>query len=334
MKEELINNIICSMIETLNSGQLQHLKQQLRIHLSRYDVSEAYTELAEYSSLDYSYELLQKFIKSKIASGRKISTCQIYKSTISSVLQYINKPVTQITEEDISSYLYEYQTVGRAQNTTVRNCRAYLSSFFSWLRRNRYIQQNPIDLVDSIKLCEKVKKPYTDEELVSLKDNAGNLRNLAIVDFLNSSMVRVSELCRLNRNDIVFDSRECIVLGKGNKERTVYFDGQTKRHLEEYLKTRTDEHPALFVHLRNGRNIRLKASGIRKMLKDIGNEANIEKVHPHRFRRTGATRCLINDVPLDHVQALLGHSDIKTTQIYAKCNKAAVKNSFTRVYGF
>lgn len=332
MKEEIINGILYGMMGMLNEKQLAELKKLLRIKLFNCEITRQNTELTLYS--DYGTHLVEKFIEAKMASGRKKSTCEVYRGKIRDVLCYIGKPVELITEDDINSYLYEYQAHGKAQTISAKNCRAYLSSFFSWLRKNRYIKENPMDLVDSIKVAEKVKQPYTDEDVVALRDNTENIRDLAIMDFLNSSMVRISEMCGLNRDDVIFTDRECVVIGKGSKERVVYFDGQTKTHLQQYLAARTDDSPALFVHLKHSKYIRLKASGVRRMLKNIGNKANVDKVHPHRFRRTGATRCLINGVPLDHVQALLGHTDIKTTQIYAKCNKLAVKNSYMRVYGF
>jgi site-specific recombinase XerD len=188
-----------------------------------------------------------------------------------------------------------------------------------------------MDLVETIKPDKLVKLPFSDEEVVALKDSCKELRDKAMVDFLNSSMIRVGELVKLNRDDIFFGERECVVFGKGRKERIAYFDSSAKMHLEEYLKARTDSSPALFVSLGEKAN-RLSVKGVQTRLKLIGKQANVTKVHPHRFRRTGATRCLIKGVPLDILQELMGHSDIKTTQIYAKNNKQTIKSYFTRVY--
>lgn len=323
MKTEIINNIINSMASVLNGQQIEKLKEQLYISLNNVDLVKRETSLSVCE--EQNHILLKNFLGAKIAAGKTKRTIKAYGSLISYALNDINKNITDINEDDIRLFLYRCRAKGNT-TVTMRNTRAYLSTFFGWLRKNKYIASNPIDLVEPIKIEKTIKKPFTDEEVVILKDNCDNLRDRAIIDLLNSSMIRVSELVGLNRDDVVMSERECLVYGKGQKERVVYFDGEAKIHLEEYLKSRKDDNPALFVS-KNGRN-RLKDTGIRSILSKLSEKTNVNKVHPHRFRRTGATRCLTRGMKLEELQTILGHKDVQTTLIYTDINKNRLKFAY------
>lgn len=329
MKNTIINEIVCAMMPVLEQEQLDELKRQLNIQFAKYDVSLKETALVVYDDTDY--EIIKKFAMAKLATGKSQRTVKNYCAVIKALADSSEKSVVEMNEDDIVSYLYSYQTTHKIGNTTLRNMRAYLSSFFSWCRKSRIIDRNPMDMVGTIRSDTKIKKPFSDEEVVALKDACETPRELALIDFLDSSMVRIGELVGLDRDNIQINERECVVYGKGRKERIAYFDGAAKKHLEEYLATRTDNNPALFVTERKPTN-RLSAYGVRHVLKSIAKRADVSNVHAHRFRRTGATRCLDRGMPLDVLSGMMGHTDTKTTQIYARRNSRVVKNYYLSVY--
>lgn len=263
MKEEIINRIIILMMDKLPDIQLRELKEQIYIILEPYQIETKKNELILYDNTDR--VLLQKYLEAKLAAGKSKETVRQYKYMLQLAMDTINKTIKTITEDDIRKFLHRYQKERKVNKTSLRNMRAYLSSFFGWLRKNRYITENPMDLVDTVKAEITIKEPYGDEELVRLRDCCEDVRDLALIDFLNASMVRVSEAQKLNITDLDFTERECIVYGKGRNEN------------------------ALFVSKRGGH--RLSISGMQNSIKKVGNAASVEKVHAHRFRRTGATRC-------------------------------------------
>lgn len=328
MKEDLIRTILISMSNCLTQDQIDELKMQLHIKLNNYEIVEKQYEIMPYSNSDFG--LLRKFLEAKVASGKSRNTVKIYESNIKNMILALGKQIRDIDSDDIQNYLYRYQIERKVSKVTIRNLRANFNSFFAWLRRNGKITSNPMDLIEYIKLDEIIKSPFTDEQLIKLKDNCTNIRDLALIDFLNSTMVRVGEVYKLNKTDIDFNERECIVLGKGNKERVVFFDGDAKIHLQQYLNSRKDNNPALFVW-NNKKAERISINGIQSILKRIGKMSCVEKVHPHRFRRTGATRSLEKGMPLEQIKELLGHSRIDTTLIYAKTNHKIIKMTYQRI---
>lgn len=328
MKEELITEIINGMVEYLEAEQVRALKERLYIVFSTYDIEKKQDEIVPYNNSDLL--LLKKFVDSKIAAGKSMQTAKMYKSQLKIAITGIGKAIKDIDEDDIRMFLYRYQIQRNNCSTTVKNMRAYMSSFFNWLRKNKYIRENPMDLVEPIKENYTIKEPYRDEDMVRIKDAAENKRDRAIVDFLDASLVRIGELQNLDRSDVIFTERECIVFGKGKKERVAYFNGEAKIHLEEYLKTRKDKNPALFVTL-NKRHERIGISGIQDMLRKLGKRAGVDKVHAHRFRRTGATRCLSAGMPVEELQILMGHTDIKTTLLYAHIDRKKVKFKYNSI---
>lgn len=275
---------------------------------------------------------LTLFLAAKRVEGCSEKSLKYYSSTIKKMLDGIGKSEDKITTADLRVYLDNYQCQNKVNRVTVDNVRRILSTYFSWLEDEDYIPKSPVRRIHKVKTAKVVKETYTDEALESMRDNCDNLRDLAMLDFLSSTGVRVGELVNLNRQDIDFENRECIVLGKGNKERKVYFDARTKIHLQNYLASRTDKNEALFVSLLKP-NKRLQISGVEIRVRKIGKSLNLRKVHPHKFRRTLATMAIDKGMPIERVQKLLGHQSIDTTLQYAMVNQSNVKNSCKKFIG-
>lgn len=277
-------------------------------------------------------EMLKAFLAAKRVEGCSEKSITYYKATLETMLRKINKSIKQVGTEDLRTYLSDYQQNSKANKVTIDNIRRILSSFFSWLENENYILKSPARRIHKIRTGQTVKETYTDEELELMRDHCSTIRDLAMIDLLASTGMRVGELVNLNIEDIDFDKRECVVLGKGDKERKVYFDARTKIHLNRYLEERTDSNPALFVTL-NKPYERLKISGVEIRLRDLGRKLNITKVHPHKFRRTLATRAIDKGMPIEQVQVLLGHTKIDTTLQYAMVNQNNVKLAHQKYIG-
>ena len=271
-------------------------------------------------------EILNKFISSKEIEGCSVRTLKYYKDNITKMLDTVNLPIDEITTEILRNYLSDYKSNSNAGMVTIDNIRRTLSSFFAWLENEDYIVKSPPRRIHKVKTTRRVKETLTDENLGKLRDTCSNVRDLAILELLISSGMRVGELTRLNISDMNFQERSCIVLGKGNSEREVYFSAKSKMYLKKYFETRTDNNEALFVLLIKPYN-RLGISGIEIAIRNLGKEANINKVHPHKFIRTMATMDIDKGMPIEQVQKLLGHIKIDTTMEYAMLNQNNVKNS-------
>lgn len=320
MKNSLIRTINSEMHSYLNNYQLEKLNEILEYNLYNYDVieiEENKKELENYTEL---------FIASKKVEGCSDRTLNYYQTTIDNMLEAINKNIKMVDTNDLRNYLTEYQEKNNCSKVTIDNVRRILSSFFSWLEDEDYIIKSPIRRIHKIKTSKVVRETYSDETIEKLRDGCDEIRDLAIIDFLTSTGVRVGELVRLNKNDINFEDRSCIVFGKGSKEREVYFDARTKLHLEKYLSTRNDNNPALFVSLLAPYD-RLEISGVEIRLRKLGSDLEIQRVHPHKFRRTMATKAIDKGMPIEQVQRLLGHAKIDTTLQYAMVNQNNVKLS-------
>ena len=281
---------------------------------------------------DDNRHLVSVFLAAKRVEGCSEKTVRYYDSTIRNVLTDVCKEIKQITTDDLRMYLDDYQKRSGASKVTIDNIRRILSSFFSWLEDEDYIVKSPVRRIHKVKTCKTVKETYSDEALELMRDNSECIRDLAIIDILSSTGMRVGELVRLNRTDIDFENRECIVLGKGNKQRKVYFDARTKIHLQSYLRTRIDNNEALFVSLQKPFD-RLQISGVEIRLRELGRKLEINKVHPHKFRRTLATMAIDKGMPIEQVQQLLGHQSVDTTLQYAMVNQNNVKLSHRRFIG-
>ena len=272
------------------------------------------------------FALVKSFIAAKRVEGCSEKTVRYYDSTIRNVINAIGKEIKQVTTDDLRLYLDNYQETSNVSKVTIDNIRRILSSFFSWLEDEDYIVKSPVRRIHKVKTCKTVKETYSDEALELMRDNSECIRDLAIIDLLASTGMRVGELVKLNKADIDFEGRECIVLGKGNKQRKVYFDARAKIHIQNYLSSRTDDNEALFVSLQKPHD-RLQISGVEIRLRELGRKLNINKVHPHKFRRTLATVAIDKGMPIEQVQQLLGHQSVDTTLQYAMVNQANVKNS-------
>ncbi|MCH3955513.1 MAG: tyrosine-type recombinase/integrase [Eubacterium sp.] len=308
----------------LSAEQNRAATEALKELLQRYTI----TEVPEKET----GELLPRFISAKRVEGCSEKSLKYYETTIRNMLTAIEKPEQEITTDDLRGYLDDYQQKNNVSKVTLDNVRRILSSFFSWLEDEDYIVKSPVRRIHKVKTTKTVKETYSDESLELMRDHCDNIRDLAMIDLLASTGMRVGELVKLNREDIDFDNRECIVFGKGSKERKVYFDARTKIHLQKYLKERNDECEALFVSLLKPYD-RLQISGVEIRLRKIGCELNIPKVHPHKFRRTLATMAIDKGMPIEQVQSLLGHQSIDTTLQYAMVNQANVKNSCRKFIG-
>ncbi|MEG0181144.1 MAG: tyrosine-type recombinase/integrase [Clostridium sp.] len=319
--ENIINNIKLEMIGILNNSQMDALNKVLVKNL--YSVSNSCKEEKNYCNL---------FLCAKQIEGCSEKSIKYYKSTIEKMIKDLNKPVTNIITEDLRGYLGEYYKKNSCSKVTIDNIRRILSSFFSWLEDENYILKSPIRRIGKIKTGTIIREVYTDEQIEVIRDKCDQIRDLALVDLLNSTGIRVGELVKLNIDDINFNERECIVEGKGNKQRKVYFDAKTKIHLQKYIDSRSDNNNALFVSLLKPHR-RLMISGVEIRLRNIGTSINVSKVHPHKFRRTLATRAIDKGMPIEQVQHLLGHKKIDTTLQYAMINETNVKISHRKYIG-
>lgn len=315
--EEKVVKIINEMAEYLNVSQMKKLQEVLLKTFSEQDSTKMEIKNEEY---------LQLFLDAKRIEGCSERTLQYYKITIDKLLANIETPIRKISTEEIRHYLVEYQKINNCSKVTVDNIRRNISSFFSWLEEEDYILKSPMKRIHKIKTKQQVKEIISDEEIEQLRDNCKCSRDLAMIDLLYSTGIRVGELVNLNISDIDFDARECVVFGKGDKERKVYFDAKAKIHLQDYLNERRDNNSALFVTL-DAPYDRLKISGVEIRMRRLGKILNMEKIHPHKFRRTMATRAIDKGMPIEQVQKLLGHSQIDTTMQYAIVNQLNVKTS-------
>lgn len=277
-------------------------------------------------------KLLKLFETAKNVEGCSPKSMKYYLYVLTSFFKQTKIQIKDITTDDIRNYLDNYSTKSKASKVSMDNIRRVLSSFFSWLEEEDYIRKNPVKRIHKIKALKTIKQAYSDENIENLKDCCTSLRNKVIIELLSSTGMRVGELTSLNKDSIDFENKECVVLGKGGKQRKVYFDSKTKIHLKNYLSSRLDKNNALFVSLFAPFN-RLQISGVEIMLRKLGKKANIVKVHPHRFRRTLATKAIDKGMPVEQVQILLGHTKIDTTMHYAIVDQTNVKNSYRRFIG-
>ena len=325
MKDLIIKEVEQTMLRILDNAELKILHNTLSRVLDGVSISKTLEIEHEYSNND----LKDKFLAAKDIEGCSRRTIHYYDLTLKKLFSILDLHVTHMTTDDLRGYLSDYQKINNCSRVNVDNVRRNISSFFSWLEEENYIMKSPMRRIHRIKTDQMVKETYSDEVLENLRDNVHSVRDLALIDILASTGMRVGELVNLNISDIDFESRECIVFGKGSKERPVYFDARTKIHLKNYIESRKDNNPALFVSLNSPYN-RLNISGVEIRLRELGKSLGIKKVHPHKFRRTLATRAIDKGMPIEQVQKLLGHSKIDTTMHYAMVNQNNVKISHRR----
>ena len=327
MKQKLVNVVVQEMLPFLNNAQVERLQNVLQHALWHYEICETENE-----RLEKEQDLVGMFLSAKRIEGCSEKSLKYYQSTIQAMLDELGKGVKEIVTEDIRGYLTNYQSERRSSRVTIDNIRRILSSFFAWLEDEDYILKSPVRRIHKVKTASNIKETYSDETLELMRDNCSEIRDLAMIDLLASTGMRVGEMVLLNRTDINFNERECIVFGKGDKERMVYFDARTKLHLQNYLDSRSDDNPALFVSLRAPHN-RLTIGSIETRLREMGRHLGVPKVHPHKFRRTLATMAIDKGMPIEQLQQLLGHKRIDTTLQYAMVKQSNVKLAHRKYIG-
>ena len=327
MKEQLISQVQQQMLPYLNNEQLSKLRTAMEYCLHGLEIT-----ATDQPQEQEQPNAVAAFIAAKRIEGCSEKTLTYYRKTIEAMTAGIGKTPQQITTDDIRQYLTAYQVQRKSSKVTIDNIRRILATFYSWLEDEDYIVKSPVRRIHKVKTAKVIKDTYTDEALELMRDNCGTLRDLAIIDLLASSGMRVGEMVALNRDDINFNERECVVFGKGSKQRLVYFDARTKIHLQNYLDSRTDSDPALFVTLRAPFQ-RLQIGGVEVRLRELGERLLIPKVHPHKFRRTLATSAIDKGMPIEQVQQLLGHQKIDTTMHYAMVKQQNVKLAHRKYIG-
>lgn len=321
MKTQIISNILSNLSSYFSKSQVSVIEVILEDELSHYDLSSSlpYTQQIQKENT----ELLSAFLSAKRIEGCSDRTIKYYDSILAHFIDNQSGKVQNMTTNHIRNYLSQYEQTSKASHVTIDNMRRILSSFFSWLEEEDYIVKSPVRKIHKIRSEQKVKETFSDEELEKMRDCCNSARDLAIIDLLASTGMRIGELVQLNRSDINYNERQCVVLGKGNKQREVYFNARAKLHLKSYVNSRKDSEEALFVSSRNGK--RLSINAIERMVRVLGRNVNIPKSHPHKFRRTLATMAIDKGMPIEQVQRLLGHSKIDTTLHYAMVNQQNVK---------
>ena len=327
MKGEIVSEVVQQMLPFLDNVGVKKLQEVLEHALFYYEVTASTVERE-----DDSDELISAFLSAKRIEGCSEKTLKYYQTTIEAMYSTVGKSLRRVTTEDLRSYLTEYQKLKNLSRVTVDNVRRILSSLFAWLEDEDCILKSPVRRIHKVRTASNIKETYTDESLELMRDGCTELRDLAMIDMLASTGMRVGEMVLLNRDDINFADRECVVFGKGDKERVVYFDARTKIHLQNYLESRTDNSPALFVSLKAPHE-RLKIGGVEVRLRELGQKLGIQKVHPHKFRRTLATMAIDKGMPIEQLQRLLGHSKIDTTLQYAMVKQSNVKLAHKKYIG-
>lgn len=327
MKQELINEITSGMLPYLNNSQIEKLQAVMQYVLFSYDVIEN-----DNKNTSTGQNFVELFLAAKRIEGCSEKSLKYYQATIESMISVVGKSVKTITTDDIRTYLTEYQSKKKSSRVTIDNIRRILSSFFSWLEDEDYILKSPVRRIHKVKTISNIKETYTDEAMELMRDECSEVRDLAIIDMLASTGMRIGEMVRLNREDINFNERECVVFGKGDKERIVYFDARTKIHLQTYLNSRSDDNAALFVSLKSPFE-RITIGGIEARLRKFGKQLGLQKVHPHKFRRTLATMAIDKGMPIEQLQQLLGHKRIDTTLQYAMVKQSNVKIAHRKYIG-
>lgn len=330
MRNSIIGAVVMAMQRDLDCRQMAHLKEVLTNELQKVKITEK-NEDAEQRNQENA-DLLDAFISAKQIEGCSEKTLTYYRSTIEHLFESVDLSVCHVETAVIRQYLVDYQTRKQSSKVTIDNMRRIFSSFFAWLEDEDYIAKSPVRRIHKVKTDTLVKEVLTDEQLEQLRDSCTEKRDLAIIEILASTGIRVGELVKLNRSDIDFHERQCVVFGKGNKERVVYFNARTKIHLRQYLDERTDNEEALFVSL-HAPHTRLTISGVENRVKEIGRRLQMPKVHPHKFRRTLATMAIDKGMPIEQVQRLLGHVRIDTTLRYAIVNQNNVKMAHKKYIG-
>lgn len=332
MKNKLITDITNDLKFTVSDKQLEKIQEILVIKFKKYQIILKPNDYEKKKETEENYKLINTYLSAKEIEGCSQRTIKYYREIIEKLMHKLSKNIKEINTEDIRKYLTEYKDINKCNSVTIDNIRRVFSSFFSWLEDEDYIIKSPVRRIHKIKTAQIVKETYTDENIEKMRDKCKNIRNLAMIELLVSTGIRAGELVNLNINDFNFEERSCIVLGKGKKQREVYYDARTKIHLLQYIHTRKDNNEALFVSM-NKPYQRLSISGIELIIRKLGLEIKINRAYPHKFRRTLATMAIDKGMPIEQVQKLLGHVKIETTMHYAMVNQNNVKISHRKYIG-
>ena len=324
MENELIDTILQRMQSFLNYAQTLKLREIL---------NEVLVPIKD-SKINYSNEeLFKAFLNAKHLEGLTDRSLTYYKQELVYIFKDLKKSVLETTTRDLREFLSKYQIENNVNNVTLNNVRRVLNSFFTWLENENYIFKSPMRRIHNIKTDKIIKQPFDLRSINKMREYAKKVpRDLAIIDLLLSTGMRVGELVLLNKKDLDLNKKQCKVFGKGRKERICFFDERAKESLQNYLKTRTDKEEALFVNLNGEQKRRITIEAVGNHIRVIGRRCGIEKAHPHRFRRTLATMALDKGMPLEQVQKLLGHEEIGTTLIYANVKEANVKKTYRKIF--
>lgn len=325
IRNEIVDMIMLEMQSVIDEMAMERLQTVLLDKLDKYEISERSTEIVVRDGT--AEGLLRKYLATKRIEGKSERTIKRYADLLSTFISGLDRRLHELTAFDIRLYLSMYKEKRKVKNRTLDNMRKVLSSFFSWLHDEEFIPRNPCRAVKSIKYDKVLRLPFSGEELERLKSACTNARDIALIHFLHATGCRVSEVVSVDISDVDFQNRELVVYGKGGKERTVYLTQVASMYLEEYLKKRKDGSKALFTG--KGSN-RIQKNGIEAAVKRIGERAGVDNVHPHRFRRTLATELISRGAAIQDVQMILGHEDIRTTQVYVYVDKRNVKNTYDK----
>ena len=313
LKTQLIYEIAEELIQKFDVDVSKEILNIINKHLYNYDVIKKQTSLIVLDTT--SEKLLKMYLGTKRLEGRSEYTLKQYYREIRLLLAFLNCSIEEVTTNGVKMYLMTMKVERNLQNSTVENMRSYLNAVFSWMKKENFIENNPVERIAPIKIKKDIKKSFSEEELKIIKDFCKNHpRNLALVNFLYSTGCRVSEVSSVNIKDINFNEKKLIILGKGNKERIVYLTDEAVQSIQDYLRTREDNNEALF--LSDKKKNRLSPNSIRWILTNISEKTGVENIHPHRFRRTLATNLLNNGMAIQDVSKILGHSNISVTQTY------------------
>lgn len=324
MKEQLIRSVSEKMCSHLTSEQINVLENTLVMVLNDYKIERQDGNIIIHDGA--AEKIAKTFLVVKHVSGCSDRTIKSYMFYLQKFILNLRKPIFEIETNDIRYYLAMYKEKRKVSNTTLNNIRSCLSSFFSWMHDEGIIQRNPMKRIPTIKTPKTIQHPFTVEDMERLRMECRRERDLAIMEFLYSTGVRVSEAVKLDRDQINFSEGECVVFGKGAKEREVFINPRACIHLRRYLDSRLDDNPALFAWIKRPYR-RLSEKGIWSVLHNLGCRAEVESTHPHRFRRTLATDALSRGMPIQEVQQMMGHEKIDTTMLYCTVSKESVKTS-------
>lgn len=321
MRDKLLEEILC--ILTGESIDTEKVRSRLYILLRKYEIEERCTELSTVHEDDIS-KYIRLFLINKKVAGRTERTLAFYKGQLNNFFEGVNKSPIEVTSDDIKLYLATKEIRDGNSKVTIANTSRAIASFYKWMTKEEYITRDPMYKVDSVKVPKRKKHAFTEFEIEKLRHIVTDKRDIAILEVLLSTWCRVSEVEQMNISDIKGEKME--VLGKGEKTRTVYLNAKAQVALADYLQSRTDKNDALFVS-RRGKATRLSKGSLEKITKDYGEKCGIDKCHPHRFRRTGATFALRRGMPIEQVSRLLGHENIETTQIYLDISEDALEQA-------